>query len=213
MSARFELHGIALSGPTYKVGLTLSFAGEAFDYVHVPLREGAHKQPAYLAKQRFGQVPLLIDRNNGRHLCQSAAILEYLADTLGRFGGATLEERLQIREWLYWDFDRLAPSVYRTRSAKRGFRQFAPEVLEMYAAEAAAALKVLDDHLAGRSWIVGEGVTIADIDVFGVLALAGEAEIDLSPYAHVGAWLKRMEALPGAKLPQNFLPMESKAAA
>ncbi len=213
MPARFELHGIALSGPTYKAALMLALSGEAFDYVHVPLREGAHKQPAYLAKQRYGQVPLLIDRNNGRHLCQSAAILEYLSDTLGKFGGSTLEERLQAREWLYWDFDRLAPSVYRTRAAKRGIRQFAPEVLEMYAAEAAAALKVLDGHLAGRSWIVGESLTIADIDIFGVLAFAGEAEIDLSPYPHVSAWLARMEALPGVKLPQNFLPMESKVAA
>jgi len=211
--ARFELHGIALSGPTYKAALMLALSGEAFDYVHVPLREGAHKQPAYLAKQRYGQVPLLIDRNNGRHLCQSAAILEYLSDTLGKFGGSTLEERLQAREWLYWDFDRLAPSVYRTRAAKRGIRQFAPEVLEMYVAEAAAALKVLDGHLAGRSWIVGEGVTIADIDIFGVLAFAGEAEIDLAPYPQVSAWLARMEALPGVKLPQNFLPMESKVAA
>ncbi|WP_052954883.1 glutathione S-transferase family protein [Microvirga vignae] len=211
--ARFELHGIAFSGPTYKVGLMLSLAGEAFDYVHVPLREGAHKQPAYLAKQRYGQVPLLVDRNNGRHLCQSAAILEYLADTLGKFGGATLEERLQGREWLYWDFDRLAPSIYRTRGVKRGFRQAGPGILEMYAAEASTALKVLDQHLAGRNWIVGEDVTIADIDIFGVLAFAGEAEIDLSPYAHVSAWLKRMEALPGMKLPQNLLPMESRIAA
>lgn len=213
MPARFELHGIALSGPTYKVGLMLTLAGEAFDYTHVPLREGAHKQPAYLAKQRYGQVPLLVDRNNGRHLCQSAAILEYLADTLVKFGGSTLEERLQVREWLYWDFDKLAPSIYRTRGIRRGFRQGGQEILDLYAAEAASALQVLDQHLAGRNWIVGEGVTIADIDVFGVLVFAVEAEIDLSPYTHVSAWMKRMEALPGLKRPQDLLPMESRVAA
>lgn len=213
MAARFELHGIALSGPTYKVGLTLALAEEAFDYVHMALREGAHKQPAYLAKQRYGQVPLLVDRNNGRHLCQSAAILEYLADALGKFGGASLEERLQVREWLYWDFDRLAPAIYRTRGIKRGFRQGGSEILEMYAAEAASALQVLDQHLAGRNWLVGEGITIADIDVYGVLVFAGEAEIDLAPYAHVAAWLQRMEALPGLKRPQDLLPLESRAAA
>src|SRR5690606_29737506 len=108
MPARFELHGIFFSGPTYKVGLMLSLAGEPFDYVHLAMMSGAHRQPAYLSTQRFGQVPLLVDRSNGRHLCQSAAILEYLADLLGKFGGATLDERLQVREWLYWDFDRLA---------------------------------------------------------------------------------------------------------
>jgi glutathione S-transferase len=213
MPARFELHGVAMSGPTYKVALTLALAGEPFDYVHVPLREGAHKQPAYLSKQRFGQVPLLVDRNNGRHLCQSAAILEYLADTLGRFGGATLDERLQVREWLYWDFDRLAPPIYRMRGIRLGFRQGGPEILDMYAAEAASALQVLDLHLAGRSWIVGEGVTIADIDIYGVLAYAEEAAFNLAPYGHVAAWLSRIEALPGFKAQKGMLPFESRAAA
>ena len=54
MPARYTLHGIFASGPTYKVGLMLSLAGEHFDYVHVNLREGEHKRPEYLAKQRFG---------------------------------------------------------------------------------------------------------------------------------------------------------------
>src|SRR3954466_14229644 len=85
------LPGVFASGPTYKVGLMLALAGEPFDYVHVALREGEHKKPEYLAKQRFGQVPLLVDNSNGRHLCQSASILEYLADATERFGGASLE--------------------------------------------------------------------------------------------------------------------------
>ena len=163
MPARFELHGIAFSGPTYKVGLTLSVAGEPFDYIHVNMMAGEHKQPAYLSKQRYGQVPLLIDRNNGRHLCQSAAIMEYLADMTGKFGGSNLDERLQVREWMYWDFDRLASNVYRARGIKLGIRPAGPEVLEFSMAGGNAALKVLDEHLAGRNWLVGEGVTIADI--------------------------------------------------
>ncbi len=213
MPARFELHGIAFSGPTYKVGLMLALAGEPFDYAHVNMREGEHKQPGYVAKQRYGQVPLLVDRNNGRHLCQSAAILEYLADTLGKFGGASLDERLQAREWLYWDFDRLGAGLYRSRSIRLGFRPGGPEILEMCANEANVALKVLDRHLAGRNWIVGEGVTIADIDIYGVVAYAGEAAIDLTPYANITAWMTRFEALPGFKAPKDLLPMETRVAA
>lgn len=213
MPARFELHGVAFSGPTYKVGLILSVAGEPFDYIHVNMMAGEHKQPAYLSKQRYGQVPLLVDRNNGRHLCQSASILEYVADTLGKLGGATLNERFEAREWLYWDFDRLAPAIYRSRSIRRGFRKGGPEILEMCAADAASALKVLDRHLAGRTWIVGEGMTIADLDIYGVVAFAGEAEIDLAPYAQVTAWMNRVEALPGFKGPKDLLPMESRVAA
>lgn len=213
MSARFELNGVFLSGPTYKVGLMLSLAGEPFDYVHVNLREGEHKQPAFLAKQRYGQVPLLVDRSNGRKLAQSAAILEYLADTLGKFGGATLDERLAVREWLYWEFDRLAPPVYRSRGIKAGFRKGGPEVLDMCAAEGATALAFLDQHLAGRSWIVGEGVTIADIDVYGVVAYAEEGGFDLAAHPHITAWMKRMEALPGFGPAKGLLPPASREAA
>src|SRR4051812_26402215 len=142
MAARYTLHGIWLSGPTYKVGLFLSLAGEPFDYVQVNLREGEHKRPEYLAKQRFGQVPLIDDNSNGRHLCQSASILEYLADKTGKFGGATLEQRIEAREWVFWGWDRLTRGIYRTRAAKLGFANFPAEVLAHYEAEGQAALKI-----------------------------------------------------------------------
>jgi len=213
VAARFTLHGVFLSGPTYKVGLMLSLAGEPFDYVHVNLREGEHKQPAFLAKQRFGQVPLLVDNSNGRHLCQSASIMEYLADTLGKFGGATLEERVLAREWMYWDFDRLAPAIYRSRGMKLGFRASTPELVELFASDGNAALKVLDSHLAGRSWLVGEGPTIADIDIYGVVAYATDGGFDLGAYPNIAAWIKRFEALPGFGAAGSLLPPATKAAA
>jgi glutathione S-transferase len=191
----------------------LALAGEPFDYVHVNMMAGEHKQPPYLAKQRYGQVPLLVDRNNGRHLCQSAAILEYLADSLGRFGGATLDERLQAREWLYWDFDRLTPSIYRARGIRAGIMKGGEESLQFCAASAASALKTLDRHLSGRNWIVGESPTIADIDIYGVLVYAADAAVDLAPYGNVTAWMTRLEALPGFKRPADLLPPESRAAA
>ena len=212
MPARYTLHGVFASGPTYKVGLMLALAGEPFDYVHVALREGEHKTPAYLAKQRFGQVPLLVDNSNGRHLCQSAAILEYLADATGRFGGTSLDERIAAREWIFWGWDRLARGVYRPRGAKAGFMQLTPEVLAHYEAEGRAALQVLDGNLGGRNWLVGEGPTIADIDLYGVVAYAGQAGHDLSQYPNVTAWTKRIEGLPGYAGPENLLPKESRAA-
>ncbi len=213
MPVRFELHGFAYSGPTYKVALALSLMGEAFDYTHVNMMGGEHKQPPYLSRQRYGQVPMLVDRNNGRHLCQSAAILEYLADMTGRFGGADLDERLQVREWLYWDFDRLAAPLYKARVVKAGFRQAPPEVVEDCLNAARTALGVLESHLAGRAWLVGEGATIADIDIYGVVCCAGEAGIDIAEYPQVGAWAKRVEALPGFRSRADLLPMESRVAA
>ena len=81
MADTITLHGIALSGPTQKIALTLALAGKKFSYRHVNLGEGAHKKPDFLALNRYGQVPVL--QHGSTTLCQSGAILIHLADTLG----------------------------------------------------------------------------------------------------------------------------------
>jgi glutathione S-transferase len=213
MPARYELHGIWLSGPAYKVGLMLALCGEPFDYVSINLRAGEHKKPEFLAMQRYGQVPLLVDKGNGRKLCQSASILEYLAEHLGKFAGGTEEEKIAAREWMFWDFDRLAPNIYRSRGMRLGLRSMTFETAAMYFNEGNVALKVLDDHLAGRSWLVGSGPTIADIDVYGVLDYAAVGGFDLAQYKNVSAWIARLKALKGFGTPEQVLPKESRKAA
>jgi glutathione S-transferase len=210
MAKRFTLHGIWLSGPTYKVALMLSLCGEPFDYVHIDLRAGEHKQPAYLAKNRYGQVPCLVEGD--AHLCQSASILEYLAETLGKFGGATPMERARIREWMYWDFDRLAPGIYRSRAYRAGFRKADAAVQTSYSEDGNAALTMLDQELAKGEWLAGGRPTIADIDVYGVVHYAADGGFDLSAFPHISAWKARIEALPGFGAPGEIMPKETKAA-
>jgi glutathione S-transferase len=212
MSARYTLHGIWLSGPAYKVGLMLSLAGEKFNYEHVNLRAGEHKQPGFVAKQRYGQVPLLEDSKTGLQLCQSASILEYLAEQLGKFGGDTAQEKIQAREWMFWDFDRLAGHVYRLRGQRLGLRSIGQPIAEMHFTEGNLALKVLDDHLKGRDWLVGKGLTIADIDIYGVVSYATVGGFNLAQYENLSAWMKRLESQPGFKPNDQLLPKASQAA-
>lgn len=212
MAARYTLHGIWLSGPAYKVGLMLALAGETFNYEHVNLRAGEHKQPGYVAKQRFGQVPLLEDAKTGLHLSQSASILEYLAEQTGKFGGNSEQEKIAAREWLFWDFDRLASHIYRMRGQRLGFRSIAQPIAEMHVTEGNAALKVLDDHLKGREWLVGNGLTIADIDIYGVVSYAPAGGFNLAQYENLSAWVKRIESQSGFKPNDQLLPKASQAA-
>lgn len=212
MTARYTLHGIWLSGPAYKVGLLLALAGEKFNYEHVNLRAGEHKQPGFVAKQRYGQVPLLEDAETGLKLCQSASILEYLADHLGKFGGQGAQEKIEAREWMFWDFDRLAGHIYRMRGQRLGLRSIAQPIAEMHFTEGKVALKVLDDHLKGRHWLVGSGLTIADIDIYGVVAYAPAGGFNLAQYENLSGWMTRMESQPGFKPNDQLLPKASQAA-
>ena len=118
MATRFKLYGHQRSGPTYKVALALSLMGEPFEYEHVDLPKGAHKEPGYLAKNRFGQVPCLYD--GAHHFCQSASILQYLAEKgisvpagwdsalAGGFGGISGDGTLMAG----WSFGPLGQQSY-----------------------------------------------------------------------------------------------------
>jgi len=208
MSKR-TLHGIWLSGPTYKAGLAMSLMGLPFAYKHVDLRAGAHKQPEFLTVNRFGQVPALEDGD--LKLCQSGSILLYLADKSGKMGGKTAEEKARVREWLFWEYDRLASNIYRPRAIKRGFMKAEDSVYTMYTGMAGDALKVLDGALAKGGFLVGSEATIADVAVYGDVAYAEEAAIDLSGYANIKAWMANVEKLPGFKKYEDVLPKQDAA--
>lgn len=205
---RFTLHGTMTSGPTYTVGLMLSLCRYPYSYIHVNLREGQHKQPDYLVKNRYGQVPAL--RDGQTFVVQSAAILEYLAEQLSKFEGKTPLERQRIREWLFWQWDKLAVPIYRLRARTRGLRQFGDEVRVMYDTEAKAALALIEQELLRSDWIVGKRPTIADIGAYGVIRYSAEAAIDLSAYPRIQDWKKRFESLPGFGTPEDILPLESR---
>lgn len=211
MSKRFTLHGFWLSGPTYKVALMLRMCGEDFAYRQLNLRAGEHKTPEFLKINRFGQVPALEDGKLGLSLCQSASILEHLALELGKFAGDGPADMIRAREWMFWDFDRLAPPIYRLRGQRLGIRAYNQPIVEMYWADGSAALKVLDEALAGKEWLVGSKPTIADIDVYGVVSYAGEAGFDLAAYPNVAAWVKRFAALPGVGPAKGVVPLENRS--
>src|SRR5262249_27247511 len=117
----------------------------------------------------------------------------------------------RIREWLFWDFDRLAPTIYRSRAIRLGFRQADDAVKAMYADEGKIALTVLDKELGKGEWLVGGHPTIADIDVYGVVHYAAGGGFDLAAYPNISAWKARVEALPGFGAPEQLMP-QAKAA-
>lgn len=207
MADTFILNGVFLSGPTYKVGLTLALCGQPFEYKHINLAGGEHKSPEFLKINRYGQVPVL--QHGAVTLCQSGAILEYISQTLGKFTASDLASRQKIHEWLFWDADVLSPPIYRVRAFQRGIAKFEPQVVELFGKMAGAATKTLDGELAGKTFLMGDKPTVADIACYGAVWYTEEAKIDLSGRPNIQAWMKRMEALPGFKKPYDLLPKES----
>jgi glutathione S-transferase len=211
MPAPFTLYGVNFSGPTYKAALGLTLMEVPFDFVATTPR-GDAKTPAFLKLNAFGQVPCLVDKKTGRAFRQAPSILEVLADRSGKYGGQSAEERVEMREWMYWDLDRLAPPLYRMRGQRLGFRQFGQSVAEMYNAEGLASLQALEDHLGDHKWLVGRRASIADIDVYGVLEFAAPGGFNFADFPNVEAYMRRFQDLKGFGHPADIIPPESRKA-
>lgn len=205
MADSITLNGIALSGPTQKVALSLALAGKKFSYRHVNLGEGEHKKPEFLALNRYGQVPVLQD--GSQPLCQSGAILFHLADKYGVLAGKDEKTKIQAKEWVLWDMDALSPPIFRCRAAARGMFKPEPDVLTFLQRQAGSALKQLDGFLEGKTFLTGDDPTIGDIACYVPCFMAGEGNITLENRPNVQGWMKRIEALPGFKPPYELLPM------
>jgi glutathione S-transferase len=190
-----KLHGHELSGNSYKVRLLLELLGVPYTWIRVDLMAGEHKGEAFLALNPFGQVPVL--QEDGTTLADAQAILFYLAARLGDGQWLPADPLGQARvvRWL----STAAGEVRQGPESARLHHLFGVKAIPIDRASEKAAflLDQLERHLTPRLWLELERPTIADIAVFPYVALAPDGGIDLAPYPNVGAWIGRIQALPG----------------
>jgi len=199
---RIILHGSFTSSSSYKPMLFLALSGLAFSFRTVNLKNGVQKQPAHLAINRYGQVPVL--RHRGLTLVQSNVILDYLARSTGRFEPASEQDRWRAREWLAWENDAVV-NVARVRHFSR-FRSVDPAVMGFFRPLAEAALDFADTVLAGREWLAGDACSIADIGCWGRMVFMAEGGLSLDQRPNLRAWRDRLMAVPGFALPYDLIP-------
>jgi glutathione S-transferase len=209
--ARFVLYGSPHSLPTYKVALMLRLSGAPFSFRYVSFQKGMHRTPEFSALSRWGQVPVLLD--DGRIFLQSAAIVEHLAGTLGRFQGPDPAARQLVREWMYWDVDALFPPVFNCYGVQLGQRgllpiDVEPAIAAYHRRRAETALSVLDSHLAHRNYLCAAEPTIADLFCFGDAAFAEICAFDVNRWSNMALWAQRVTALKGFPAPFALLAME-----
>lgn len=188
-----------LSGHCHRVELLLSLLGLPTELVDVDLLAGAQKQPDFLSKNVFGQVPVLEDGEVT--VADSNAILIYLSeryDSDGRYWPRTPVARAAVVRWLSVAAGQLASGP----AAARLVRVFGRALDHGRAVNVAEQLLgVLEAELKERDFIALSTATIADVALYAYVARAPEGDVSLEPYPAVRAWLSRIEALPG------FVPM------
>jgi glutathione S-transferase len=202
--ADYILHCFAQSGNAYKAALMLNLCGADWQPKLVDYFNGATREPPFRALNPMGEVPVL--EHGGRTLTQSGVILDYLAQTLGRFGWADDDERREILRWLLWDNHKLTSYAATLRFMRTLAKTGETPVTEFLRTRSNTAFGILNGHLEGRAFALGEKPTIADISMCGYLFWPEEIGVDWADYPHIGAWLARIRALPGWVHPYELMP-------
>lgn len=203
-----QLHGFSQSGNTYKVAFLLQALRQPWEPVFVDFMNGVTRTDAWRAQNNeMGEAPVLVDGE--RRLTQSGAILTYLSDKHGAFGGATADDRLEVLRWILFDNHKFS-SYFATYRFMKSFGPTAPDaaVLAFLRGRAEGAFGIVDKHLAAQPFLVGSAPTIADFSLSGYLFYpVEESGIDLAQrYPNIGHWLARLKALPGWAPPYELLP-------
>ena len=191
-----RLHDFAASANCYKVRLLLAQLGREYERVPVDIFAGESQTDEYRAKNPAGRTPVL-ELDNGETVAESGAILLYLAEGTDLLPVERLG-RARAAQWLFFEQNLLEPNLGTARFwLLTGRAEGNEAVLARAQKMGLAALGVLDRHLTGRSFLLGERYSVADIGLYGYTHVAREAGIDTDQFGAVRDWLARVRETPG----------------
>ncbi len=209
----YKLHGFSQSGNAYKVALLLQALRQPWTPVHMPFADFVGGVPRSEAWRHdvnaMGEVPIL--EVGDRKLTQSAAIMLYLANVHGAYGGEDGDQRQEVMRWLFFDNHKFTSYIASWRVMK-SCAPVAPDpsVEKWLRGRIDNAFGIVERHLEKREYVVGSTPTIADMSMCGYLYFPPEESgYDIpKKYPAMARWLERLEQLPGWKPPYQMLPGE-----
>ena len=153
----------------HKVSIALEELGLPYRLQVLDLSAGEQKRPEFLAINPNGRIPAIVDHDEGDFaVFESGAILIYLAEKTGRLMPQDAEGRSRVLQWLMFQMGGVGPMFgqlgFFHKFAGKEYEDKRPR--DRYVAESARLLGVLDSHLKGRAWMLGDDYSIADIAIF-----------------------------------------------
>ncbi len=210
-----RLYDYAASGNCYKARLLFALLGLEYERMPIDIFAGDTLTAEFARLNPVRETPVL-QLDSGETITQSNAILWYLAEGTDYLPEDRLE-RGRIVQWLSFEQERVMPCLGGTRFRRLTGRAALDPALDAARFETGLdALRVLGDHLADRSFLVGERCSIADISVFAYTNVADQAGFELWAFPAVAAWLERVRTLPGfiddrLIYPENAQPGRSRS--
>jgi glutathione S-transferase len=191
------LYNSAVSGNCYKVRLLLAQLGLEYEAVDVSVVDRSNRKELLGELNPGLRVPTLV-LDDGRPLGESNAILWYFGDGTS-YVPDDRYERAQVLQWMFFEQYSHEPYIAVVRfwlvysETPDAFREQVPAKMK----GGYAALDAMERHLDGKTFLVGERYSIADIALYAYTHVAHEGEFDLDSYPAIRAWLDRVAGQPG----------------
>ncbi|MEM6988080.1 MAG: glutathione S-transferase C-terminal domain-containing protein, partial [Pseudomonadota bacterium] len=150
-----------------------------------------------------GEIPLVI-LDDGRRLSESNAILNFLAAD-SDFDPRDPYQRAKVLQWQFWEQYNHEPRIAVARFIKlyQGLPDDRRAEFEALQKPGHRALNIMDHQLRASPWLIGDQLSMADVSLYAYTHVAHEGGFDLSPYAGINDWLKRLADTPG------YAPMQA----
>lgn len=192
-----KVYGDRGSSNTRRVLTTAAYLGLDIEFVFLDLFNGQNRIPEYLALNPNGTIPTLVDGDVV--LFESSAIMIYLAERAGSSVLPTGLAKYETLKWMFWAAEhfRRGPTVL-IEQRFMGRLKGHPEN-QILVAEALQAIhrysSVLDEHLSTRRFVVGDALTLADIDLAAPFSHIPRTKAPFLEYPHLAAWYERINSL------------------
>jgi glutathione S-transferase len=192
------LYNSQVSGNCYKVRLLLAHLGLEYERQELSVADRSNRPDVLGGLNPALRVPTLV-LDDGRSLGESGAIVWYFGEGT-RFVPDDLFERAQVLQWMFFEQYDHEPAIAVVRFwlaySGRPREDFVDRLDERLAA-GYRALDAMERHLDGRSWLVGDAMTLADIALYAYTHVAHEGGFELDRYPAIGVWLERVASEPG----------------
>jgi GSH-dependent disulfide-bond oxidoreductase len=202
-------HDIQLYGLATPNGMKVSIMLEElndlkdieYDAWFINIGSGDQFTSGFVGVNPNSKIPAIVDQSNGARVFESGAILLYLAEKYDAF---LPKDPVQKAECMSWVMYQVGAGPYYGGGGLSHFTGAAPlrweYAIDRYTIETKRIMDVMDKHLQGKDYFVGDGPTIADFMHYGwTKALVEKEYLDGSSYTNLKAWVERIGARPAVK--------------
>jgi glutathione S-transferase len=190
-NAAMTVYGDSISGNCLKIKFVADYLGLPYNWIETSVLKKESRTPEFLAINPAGQVPVVVFADNGP-LAQSNAIILHLAQNTDLIPQDGFDRALMY-QWLFWEQYTHEPAIAVLRFHKHYLKKTDDQIDPALPVKCANVLTLMNNHLAGAHYFVGEGLSLADVALVAYTRFAHDAGLDLGQYLNVRAWVRRVE--------------------